>query len=70
VEQVMVLSDHQHAEFGEKYGVLIKERRVLRRAVFVVGRDDKIVYAAYMPTLGDEPNYEEVLEAAKKSLSV
>ncbi len=42
VEQVMVLSDHQNAEFGEKYGVLIKERRILRRAVFVIGRDDKI----------------------------
>jgi thiol peroxidase len=41
----------------------------LRRAVFVVGRDDQIVYAAYMSVLGDEPNYEEVLEAAKKALS-
>jgi len=70
VEQVMVLSDHQSAEFGEKYGVLIKERRILRRAVFVVGRDDKLVYVAYMPILGNEPNYEEVLEAAKKALSV
>lgn len=68
VDQVKVLSDHQNAEFGEKYGVLIKERRILRRAVFVVGRDDTIAYAAYMPTLGDEPNYEEVLEAAKKAL--
>ena len=68
VEQVMTLSDHMTAEFGEKYGVLIKERRILRRAVFVVGRDDKLVYVAYMPALGDEPNYPEVLEAAKKAL--
>ncbi len=68
VDQVMVLSDHQNAEFGEKYGVLIKERRILRRAVFVVGKDDKIVYVAYMPTLGDEPDYPEVLAVAKKSL--
>jgi thiol peroxidase len=68
VDQVMVLSDHQKVEFGEKYGALIKERRVLRRAVFVVGRDDKLVYVAYMAATGDEPNYEEVLEAAKKAL--
>ena len=68
VDQVMVLSDHQNAEFGEKYGVLVKERRTLRRAVFVVGRDDKIVYAAYMPSSSVEPNYEEALEAAKKAL--
>lgn len=68
VDQVQTLSDHQNAEFGEKYGVLIKERRILRRAVFVIGRDDKIAYAAYMPTLGEEPNYDEVIEAAKKAL--
>ena len=69
VDQVMTLSDHQNAEFGEKYGVLIKERRILRRAVFVIGRDDKITYVAYMPSNGDEPNYEEVIEAAKKALN-
>jgi thiol peroxidase len=68
VNQVMVLSDHQNAEFGEKYGVLIKERRVLRRAVFVVGRDDKLIYVAYMPVLGEEPKYEEVINAAMKAL--
>ena len=68
VDQVMTLSDHMTAEFGEKYGVLIKERRILRRAVFVVGKDNKLVYVAYMPALGDEPNYSEVLEAAKKAL--
>jgi thiol peroxidase len=68
VDQVMTLSDHMTTEFGEKYGVLIKERRILRRAVFVVDKDDKLVYVAYMPALGEEPNYSEVLEAAKKAL--
>ena len=69
VDRVMVLSDHMTAEFGEKYGCLIKERRTLRRAVFVVDRQDKITYAAYMPALGVEPNYEEVLEAARAALT-
>lgn len=68
VDQVMTLSDHQDGNFGEKYGVLIKERRILRRAVFVVGRNGKVVYSAYMSALGDEPNYVEVLDAAKKAL--
>jgi thiol peroxidase len=68
VDQVMTLSDHMNAEFAEKYGVLIKERRILRRAVFVVDKGNKVVYAAYMPALGDEPDYPEVLEAAKKAL--
>ena len=69
VDQVMVLSDHMAAEFGEKYACLIKERRILRRSVFVVDRQDKITYVAYMPALGVEPNYEEVLEAARAALS-
>jgi len=68
VDQVMILSDHQAAEFGEKYGCLIKERRTLRRAVFVVDRQGKITYVDYMPALGIEPNYEEVLEAARAAL--
>ena len=68
VDQVMVLSDHKHAEFGEQYGCLIKERRILRRAVFVVDRQDKVSYVAYMPALGVEPDYEEVLEAARAAL--
>ena len=69
IEQVQTLSDHMNTDFGEKYGVLIKERRTLRRAVFVVGRDDELVYVAYMPKLGDEPDYAAVLEAARKALA-
>lgn len=68
VDQVMVLSDHLYTEFGQKYGCLIKERRILRRAVFVVDRRGIVTYVAYMPALGVEPNYEEVLKAAKEAL--
>jgi len=68
VDQVTVLSDHMSADFGTKYGCLIKEGRVLRRAAFVVDRLGKIVYAAYMPVLGEEPNYAEVLAAAEAAL--
>jgi thiol peroxidase len=69
VDQVMVLSDHMGAEFGEKYGCLIKERRTLRRAVFVIDRQDRVTYVAYMPALGVEPHYEEVLAAARAALA-
>lgn len=69
VDRVITLSDHLIGDFGEKYGVLIKEKRFLRRAVFVVDPNDTVVYAAYMPILGEEPNYSEVLEAAKKALN-
>ena len=68
VDQVTVLSDHMTAEFGLNYGLLMKEARVLRRAVFVADRSGKLTYVAYMPALGDEPNYSEVLDAAKAAL--
>lgn len=68
VDQVMVLSDHLYVEFGQKYGCLIKERRILRRAVFVVNRQGIVTYVAYMPALGVEPNYDEVLQAAQEAL--
>jgi thiol peroxidase len=68
VDQVIVLSDHMDADFGAKYGCLIKEMRFLRRAAFVVDRAGKIVYAAYMPAFGEEPNYAEVLAAARSVL--
>ena len=65
---VIILSDHMSGDFGVKYGVLIKEARILRRAVFVVDRTGKLTYVAYMLALGDEPNYSEVLDAAKAAL--
>lgn len=68
VDKVMVVSDHYEGTFGEKYGTLVKERRILRRAVFVVNKEGKVVYADYMPALGDEPKYEEILAAAKAAL--
>lgn len=68
VNQVTVLSDHMDVDFGRKYGCLIKETRVLRRAAFVVDRLGKISYAAYMAALGEEPNYPEVLAAAQAAL--
>ncbi|MEW6179726.1 MAG: thiol peroxidase [Chloroflexota bacterium] len=68
VDQVMVLSDHMDVDFGKKYGVLIKELRILRRAIFVVDRNNHVTYADYMPTIGAEPDYDAVIEAAKQAL--
>ena len=68
IDQVITLSDHVHAEFGEKYGVLIKELRIFRRAVFVIDAGGKVVYTEYLPALGDEPNYEAVLKSAESAL--
>ena len=62
VKAVKTLSDHRAAAFGEAYGVLIKELRLLARAVFVVDRDGTIRYARIVPEMTDEPDYADVLD--------
>jgi thiol peroxidase len=66
VERVYTVSDHMTLDFGTKYATHMKERRWHRRAVFVVGKDDKLAYVAYMPQLGEQPNYEEVIGVARR----
>lgn len=68
VDKVKVVSDVVEADFAIKYGLLIKERRYMRRAVFIVNREGVLTYVAYMAHLGLEPNYEEVIAAAKAAL--
>ncbi len=69
VDRVQTLSDHRDLSFGTAYGVAIKELRLLARAVFVVDKDDKVVYAEYVPEVTQHPNYEAAIEAAKKAAS-
>lgn len=68
VDRVMTVSDAYKADFGRKYGTLMEEVRLLRRAVFVVDKKRIVRYAAYMASNSDEPNYEEVLNAAREAL--
>jgi thiol peroxidase len=66
VDKVITLSDHKDASFGAAYGVLIKELRLLARAVFVVDRKGVIQYIEVVKELTQEPNYEAALQAARK----
>lgn len=65
VDNVKMLSDHREVSFGQSYGTLIKELRILSRAIFVVGPDDKLKYVEYVPEVADHPNYDAALAAAK-----
>jgi thioredoxin-dependent peroxiredoxin len=61
------LSAHRSERFGADYGVLIKEWRLLQRAVFVIDRLGRIVYTEYIADQMSEPNYEAALEAARQA---
>lgn len=65
VKAVRTFSDYQKAEFGKAYGVLIKELRLLARAVFIVDKDGLVKYAQIVPEVTKEPDYDEVLAALK-----
>ncbi|KGX89125.1 thiol peroxidase [Pontibacillus litoralis] len=67
VDKVDTLSDHRDASFGEAFGVLIQELRLLARAVFVVDSNDEIVYVEYVPEATNHPNYDAALQAAKQA---
>jgi thiol peroxidase len=66
VSKVQTLSDHREASFGNSYGVLIKELRLLARAVFVVDNQGIIRYTQLVKEVTKEPDYQEVLDALKK----
>jgi len=65
VDHVTMVSDHRDGSFGEAYGTLIKDLRILSRAIFVVGPDNTLSYVEYVKEVGDHPNYEAALAAAK-----
>ena len=66
VTNLQTFSDHRHADFGTAYGVLIKELRLLARAVFIVDREGIVQYMQLVQEVTNEPNYEEVLQTLNK----
>jgi thioredoxin-dependent peroxiredoxin len=66
VDRLTTYSDHREAAFGLAYGVLIKELRLLARAVFVVDKEGVARYTQLVQEVANEPDYEEVLQAVSK----
>jgi thioredoxin-dependent peroxiredoxin len=65
IGNVESISDHRDASFGRAYGVLIKELRLLARALFVVDARDTIRYVQLVREVTQEPNYDEALNALR-----
>ncbi len=65
ITKVVTLSDHRDAAFGNSYGVLIKELRLLSRSIFVVDGAGTVKYVEMVPEITNEPDYKKALEAAK-----
>src|SRR5699024_4198791 len=67
VKNVDLYTDHRNADFGEKYGVLMKVLRLRASAIFIVDSEDKITYDQNVDEGTDHPNYHEALAQAKKA---
>lgn len=65
IDKVTLLSDYQDRSFGEAYGLLIKELKLLTRAVFVIDSHDVIRYIQIVPEVTSEPDYAAALQAAQ-----
>jgi thiol peroxidase len=61
IDKVKGLSDHRDASFGTSYGVLIKELRLLARAVFIVDKHDVVRYKEIVPEITTLPDFEAAL---------
>ncbi len=61
-----LLSGHHDESFGSAYGTLIKEWRMLQRAVFVIDAHDRIAYAEYVSDQMTEPDYDAAVEAVRR----
>ncbi|MGZ4122105.1 MAG: thiol peroxidase, partial [Tumebacillaceae bacterium] len=68
IDKVQTVSDHRDLSFGLAYGAVIKELRLLTRAVFVIDANDTVTYVEYVPEVTSHPNYEAAIEAAKAAL--
>jgi thiol peroxidase len=63
------LSAHAGERFGADYGVLLKEWRLLQRAVFVIDGAGAVVHAEYVADQMTEPDYEAAVAAAAGAAS-
>ncbi|WP_248924895.1 thiol peroxidase [Paenibacillus hamazuiensis] len=66
VDKVITLSDYKDRNFGQSYGVLIKELQLDMRSIFVLDANDTIQYVEYLKEMTEHPNYEAAVEAVKK----
>jgi thioredoxin-dependent peroxiredoxin len=69
VKNMKVGSDYQNRNFGQNWGVLIEELKLLARSVFVLDKNGKVVHAEVCPEVTNEPDYGKAMSALKGQLA-
>jgi thiol peroxidase len=65
VDHVKVVSDSVWRDFGENYGLIIKDMGLLTRAIFIIDNQGIIKYKELVANISQHPNYESALTAVK-----
>jgi thioredoxin-dependent peroxiredoxin len=68
VNAMKTLSDYQERSFGQNWGMLINDLKLLARGVFVVDADDRIIHAELVPEITDYPDYDAALAALRDAV--
>lgn len=68
INRVSMLSDHRSGSFGSHYGTLIPDLRIESRAIFVVDSQNKLRHVEYVTEVGDHPDYDAALAAARNAV--
>lgn len=66
LENIITLSDHKDLDFGEKYGFVIEEFRLLTRGTVIIDKDNTVKYVEYLSEITNEPDYDAALKAVKE----
>jgi thiol peroxidase len=69
IQDMHLLSDYKDASFGQAYGVLIKEHRLLARAVFVVDDKDIVRHVEYVRENTQFPNFDAAVKVVRDLLA-
>lgn len=65
IDNIMVVSDHRDLDFGEKYGFILKEFRLLERGLVVIDRDKTIRHVEYVSEVKNHPDYDTAISVVK-----
>ena len=65
IENIKMFSDYRSLNFTRSWGLLVKELQLPARAVYVLGKNDEVLYREIVPEITSEPNYEAVIEFIK-----
>jgi thioredoxin-dependent peroxiredoxin len=63
ISSILFYSDNAEKQFGAAFGILVKKLGLLSKAIFLLGRDNKLNYVEYVRELTDSPHINRLEKA-------